>query len=165
MSDDVSGVVEPVGSEPGADGQRSRRGRRPRANIDTATVTGAADIADAAGSSGDTGPARSKRTYSRRSGSQTPSISVETALQALSALQITAFSVVQIPEVVLSPEQNTELAKAISRASQYIETVISQKRADIGMLFVTLVSTVVAQVLKYNARVAAENAKRDGRMQ
>lgn len=142
---------------------KRRRGRPSRADsggieyVDPASLGGTAADEDG-GTSGEQ-PARRR---GRKPGSGTKSkavpIGLETLIIALSAVQLTAFKLTEIPEVILTPEQNNNLAAALQRVSRHYPVVISEKTADHIALAVVAGNICFTQYAVYNQRMKAHRA-------
>jgi hypothetical protein len=78
---------------------------------------------------------------------------VPRARLALSTAQITAYRFTEIPEVVLSQEQNANLAQALQRVLRHYPVVVSEKQADIIGLVVAAGSIAFTQVTLYKQRI------------
>ena len=153
------------GSNGGLDGgpeQPVKRGRgRPKRDsgggvetVDPADIGGSGSGTGDSGSPGGSGSgAKRGRRPGARSGAKAVPLNLDTLVIALTAAQLTAFKLTELPECVLSPDQNKNLADALQRVSRHYPMVISEKAADITALVVCAGNIVFTQWALYNKRV------------
>ena len=166
-SDDVSGNAGNPADDVGAidngaigpdSGAPKRRRGRPRRDdnggvdvIDPSSLGGSA-----AGDGGGTDSGGSSRRRGRKPGTSSRAkavpLDLNTLILALSAAQITAFKLTEVPEVVLTPDQNENLAAALSKVMRHFPMVVSEKTADISALVFVAGNIAFTQFALYSQR-------------
>ena len=153
------------GSNGGLDGglePAPKRGRgRPKRDsgggvetIDPADIGSGSGAGDGGSPGGSGGGAKRGRRPGARSSVKAVPLNLDTLVIALTAAQLTAFKLTELPECVLSPDQNKNLADALQRVSRHYPVVISEKAADITALVVCAGNIVFTQWALYNKRVS-----------
>ena len=152
-----SGNAGDVGA--GDNAPRRRRGRPKHVDGGGVEYVNPANLGGDSGAGGDgdgggAAPARRGRKPGASSRAKAVPLSLETLIVALTAAQITAFKLTDVPECVLSADQNKNLAEAMQRVSRHYPMVISEKAADITALAVVAGNIAFMQFVAYQRRTA-----------